>query len=131
MPLSLASPDSQQRFELTVLGYESPDVEGEQHDSNWLLLRVDAQDGETTWTAEDPALLTWEIERLARWLGRLARGGRIDHPWCGFVEPNLEFRADPHDDGRVRLRVYFELELRRPTAAAASSAAATSTSTSP
>ena len=47
MPLSLASPDSQQRFELTVLGYESPDVVGEQHDSNWLLLRVDAQDGET------------------------------------------------------------------------------------
>ncbi len=113
MPLILESPDGQQRFELEILGYESPDVEGEQYDSNWLLVRVAARDGETTWAAEDPALLTWEVERLARWLGRLARG-RVDHPWCGFVEPNLEFRADPRDDGRVRLRVYFELELRPP-----------------
>jgi hypothetical protein len=113
MPLILESPDGQQRFELAILGYESPDVEGEQYDANWLLIRVAARDGEIAWAAEDPALLTWEVERLARWLGRLARG-RVDHPWCGFVEPNLEFRADPLDDGRVRLRVYFELELRPP-----------------
>jgi hypothetical protein len=113
MPLILESSDGQQRFELTIVDYESPDVEGEQYDSNWLLVRVEARDGETTWDAEDPALLTWEVERLAHWLLRMARG-RVEHPWCGFVEPNLEFRADLQDDGRVRVRVYFELELRPP-----------------
>jgi hypothetical protein len=114
MGLVLESADGQQRLELDVLGYESPDVEDEQYDSNWLLIRVDAQDGDTTWSVEDPALLTWEVERLAGWFGRLARG-RFEHPWCGFVEPNLEFRADPLPDGAgVRLRVYFELELRPP-----------------
>ncbi len=114
MALVLERADGQQRLELAVLGYESPDVEGEQYDSNWLLVRVDARDGETTWSAEDPALLTWELERLASWLGRLARG-RFEHPWCGFVEPNLEFRGDPLPDGSgARLRVYFELELRPP-----------------
>ena len=113
MPLILESPDGQQRLELAIVGYESPDVEGEQYDANWLVIRIDVRDGETAWSAEDPALLTWEVERLARWLGRLARG-RVDHPWCGFVEPNLEVRADPLPDGRVGLRVYFELELRPP-----------------
>jgi hypothetical protein len=114
MPLVFESSDGQQRLELEVVGYESPDVEDEQYDSNWLLVRVEARDGETIWSAEDPALLTWELERLAGWLARLARG-RFQHPWCGFVEPNLEFRADalPEGDG-ARLRVYFELELRPP-----------------
>src|SRR5258708_5811185 len=69
---------------------------------------------ETTWSAEDPALLPWELERLAGWFARLARG-RFQHPWCGFVEPNLEFRADPLPEGDgARLRVYFEMELRPP-----------------
>jgi hypothetical protein len=113
MALVFESPDGQQRFELEIVGYESPNVEDEQYDANWLVVRVAARDGETTWSAEDPALLTWEVERLASWLARLGRG-RFQHPWCGFMEPNLEFRADPHPDGGARLRVYFELELRPP-----------------
>ena len=113
MPLILETPDGRQRLELAILGYELPDVEGDQYDSNWLLLRVDARDGETAWAADDPALLTWEVERVAKWLTRLA-GARVEHPWCGFVEPSLEFRADALADGQVALRVYFELELRPP-----------------
>ena len=113
MPLVLESPDGRQRLELAIVGYESPDVEGDQYDSNWLMLHVEARDGETAWSAEDPALLTWEVERLAKWFTRLAQG-RFEHPWCGFVEPSLEFRADPAENSQVRLRVYFELELRPP-----------------
>jgi hypothetical protein len=113
MPLVFESPDGQQRFALTLLGYESPDVEDDQYDSNWLLVRVEARDGEQEWSTDDPALLTWEVERLANWLSRMARG-RIQHRWCGFTEPNLEFRADALPNGHVQLRVYFELELRRP-----------------
>lgn len=111
----LESPNGEQRFELTLVSYESPDVEDDQYDANWLLVRVAARDGEVTWEVEDPALLTWEVERLAQWVGQLARG-RFDHPWCGFVEPSLELRADPLEGGQVRLRVYFELELRPPGA---------------
>ena len=65
MALVLESADGRQRLELDVVGYESPDVEDEQYDSNWLLIRIDARDGDTTWSVEDPALLTWEVERLA------------------------------------------------------------------
>ena len=113
MPLVLETPDGRQRLSLAIVGYESPDVEDDRYDANWLVVRVEARDGETTWSAEDPALLTWEVERLARWLARLAQG-RFEHPWCGFVEPNLELRADPLPGGGARLRVYFELELRPP-----------------
>ena len=113
MPLVLETPDGRQRLSLAIVGYESPDVEDDRYDANWLVVRVEARDGETTWSAEDPALLTWEVEALARWLEQVARG-RFEQPWCGFVEPNLELRADPLPGGRARLRVYFELELRPP-----------------
>lgn len=121
MPLVWESPDGQQRFALTVLGYEFPEGADDYYDANWLMIRVVARDGELTWTVDDPALLTWELDRLARWLERVAHGQFDRQPWCSFVEPNLEFRADPLPDAagtplgdRVQIRVFFELELRPP-----------------
>ncbi|MBX5491856.1 MAG: hypothetical protein IRZ14_11930, partial [Chloroflexi bacterium] len=121
MPLVWESPDGRQRFALTVLGYEFPEGADDYYDANWLLVRVVARDGETTWSVDDPALLTWELDRLARWLERVAQGRFDRQPWCSFVEPNLEFRADPlpgppgdASAPQVQVRVFFELELRPP-----------------
>lgn len=93
MGLDWETADGSQRFALDLLGYEFPEGAEDDHDANWLVVRVAARDGDLAWSAEDPCLLTWEIGQLARWLERLARG-QFDRLWRGFSEPNLEFRAD-------------------------------------
>jgi hypothetical protein len=113
MPLILESPDGRIRLEFAIIGYQFPHIEGRKDDSNWLIIRISARGGDLTWSAEDPALLTWDVERLARTLDDVA-SGCSGHTEVGFLEPCLEVHADPRDDGRVRLRVLFGYELYPP-----------------
>src|ERR1041384_7672906 len=95
--------------EISILGYQFPHLADKDYDSNWLQIRVRAIIPDGEWTAEDPCLLTYEVERLAAWLEAVAEGTYTTSS-IGFVEPNLEFRML---DG-CRLRIYFELECRPP-----------------
>jgi hypothetical protein len=51
------------------------------------------------------ALLTWEVARLADWLDDPS--GELD-----FIEPCLVFEYVERDEEKLRLRVWFDLELR-------------------
>ena len=101
-------------FELRVAGYQFPGFSGDEFDANWLIVegRV-AQVGERTWEFRDPALLTWEIERLSNWLEALASGVATEDGE-DFVEPNLRFEVVEKGEDTITLRVYFELEARPP-----------------
>lgn len=58
-----------------------------------LARRTDRRDGRRRWTVADPALLTWEVGRLAQWLRALA-GRTADAPTVfAATEPNLELEA--------------------------------------
>ena len=97
-------------FELEILGYQFPGIVGEEHDSNWLLVRVRVNSSGRSWQAEDPCLLTWEVARLADWLEDECIKGEPSE--CGFLEPNLEFEVLLSAGRSLVLRVYFELEMR-------------------
>ena len=101
-------------FALRVAGYQFPEREHEDWDSNWLVVegRVAPVD-ERAWEFRDPALLTWEVERLSNWLEALASGQAVEDGE-DFVEHNLRFEVVGSDEETITLKVYFELESRPP-----------------
>ena len=101
-------------FELRVAGYQFPDIESDEFDANWLVIegRVAPAD-ERAWEFRDPALLTWEVERLSNWLEALASGQPVEESE-DFLEPNLRFEVVGRSEDVITIRVYFELESRPP-----------------
>lgn len=91
-------------FQLTLLGYQYPDAEGEPYDANWLRVRVDAVGPQGAWSAVDPCLLAEEAERLAEWLEELHEGRAT--PALSFMEPALLFRR-VEEGNRAGLRIHF------------------------
>lgn len=91
-------------FQLTLLGYQYPDAEGEPYDANWLRVRVDAVGSQGAWSAVDPCLLAEEAERLAEWLEELHEGRAT--PALSFMEPALLFRRVEMENGSG-LRIHF------------------------
>jgi hypothetical protein len=71
---------------------------------------VSATSDRGSWVATDPCLLTSEIATLAQWLDALAGEETVESE-LDFLEPNLSFELVDNDDA-VRLRAWFELELR-------------------
>jgi hypothetical protein len=100
-----------QAFELRILGYEFPEIEDDKYDSNWLIIEVEVNHPKGSWIARDASLLTYEVDRLGRWLENIANNQQVN-PLQSFMEPNLEFIfISPESPSKV-LRIYFELELR-------------------
>jgi hypothetical protein len=98
-----------QKLELNILDYEFPEDGESYFDSDWLNVRIVAESPAGSWTAVDPALLTWEVERLIRWLEAIAQGRPVDW-WECFTEPCLEFKL--LDGDPLKIRVCFSHEFR-------------------
>jgi hypothetical protein len=101
--------DSGDRLELELLGYQFEEsTDG--WDPNWLLVRVEAEVDGRRWEATDPCLLAHEVSRLADWLECLADG--VEVAPVTFLEPNLSFAVIERGGKHLRVRAWFELELR-------------------
>lgn len=103
--------DDGSSFSLAVVGYQFPAETTAEYDSNWLNIRIEVVEPRGKWSCTDPALLTYEVERLAQWLEKIAAGNPTSVSES-FLEPNLSFElASPSAE---RLRVIFSLEFRPP-----------------
>ena len=96
---------------LGIDGYQFPHNVDDAWDSNWLIVTGEAVLGGQRWDFRDPSLTTFELERLADWLDRLVAGAE-QPAFCGFTEPNLDFRRLSDQS----LRVAFSLEAQPPWA---------------
>lgn len=67
-------------------------------------------DGQRRWSVVDPALLTWEVARLAQWLRAVAQGAAETPTVYEAIEPNLKFQARRAGDS-VYLRATFDQEF--------------------
>lgn len=99
------------RFELTVVGYQYPELADDGLDSNWLEIQIDVESHRGSWSCIDPTLLTDEIESLASWLEAIA-AAQPHEPEVSFLEPNLCFELRDESGETLTLRVWFELESR-------------------
>jgi len=97
-------------FELSVMGYQFPELANEDYDSNWLLISISVSHPKGSWTATDPSLLTYELRELGHWIQSI-HDNPNDSKELSFIEPNLSFRYLTSKTDRI-LRIYFELELR-------------------
>ena len=98
-------------FELRVIGYQFPAEQIADYDSNWLNIRIDVRHSLGHWSRTDPALLTYEVQRLAEWFIALAAGDRAQTQ-RSFLEPNLSFELV--GDDTEKLRISFRLEFSPP-----------------
>ena len=103
-------------LKLEIAGYEFPERETEEYDSNWLMISIDVTHPNGNWSVANPCLLTYEVTYLADWLEGILDGKEIDRG-IGFLEPSLEFDLSGLDETvNKNLRVTFHMELRPPWA---------------
>jgi hypothetical protein len=98
-------------FGLRILGYQFPRILDSYYDSNWLVIQVDVVHPQGAWCASDPCLLTFEVQKLAKWLEDVQANSN-SRPFCSFIEPKLRLQIKESDKGTRVLRIYFELRLR-------------------
>jgi hypothetical protein len=96
--------------EISIVGYQFPDLHTAEYDSNWLVVRGHVHHPCGDWTFCDPCLLTYEAARLVDWLESVAAGHEMDER-ATFIEPNLSFEVAVTKTGRM-LRITFALESR-------------------
>jgi hypothetical protein len=111
--MHLVGPDGS--FELTILGYQFPHLAAEPYDSNWLQVRIEVTHPRGSWTATDPALLTYEAASLADWLEAVAGRGPAETEHS-FLEPCLWFELREGPGGARVLCTHFQHEFRAPWA---------------
>ncbi len=106
------------RLELSVAGYEFPDVSKDAYDANWLIIRAILQSvhGAWRWQVEDAGALTWELAGCVTWLRALGADETVAAERWGFSEPDISFEVIRQDDGRVLgLVVNLKDEFQPPT----------------
>jgi hypothetical protein len=77
-------------LELTVMGYQFPNLDGVSYDSNWLVIAGHAALAGRAWRFREPCLLTDEVSGLADWFEARSKDASNDSE-IGFIEPNLHF----------------------------------------
>lgn len=98
-------------FSLTLEGYQFPSLKDVPYDSNWLNVRIDVHHPDGHYTRLDPALLTYEVQRLAKWFRELATGGERS---IDFLEPCLQFEVVRGEGSSESVKVTLAHEFRPP-----------------
>jgi hypothetical protein len=96
-----------------LAGYEFPDCAEEEMTANWLEVVLYVRSERGTGWCQAPALLTWDVSRLASWLEHRAQRRpptSVVEEWIGFAEPNLQIHLEGDKDVGVAFQVTFYLE---------------------
>jgi hypothetical protein len=94
-------------FELKIEGYQFPEILDSYWASNWLYINIAVNHPKGNWTATDPSLTTFEVERLAKWLEDIHHETDQLSSY-GFTEPYIEFEIIKNKNKQSELRVYLE-----------------------
>jgi hypothetical protein len=105
--------DSGVSLSLSVSGYQFPELATQPYDSNWLNVDGSVNHPRGAWSFRAPCLLTYELERLCRWLESVAASPAASHEAEAFTEPNLEFCV-VQSGGQAHLRVHLGYESTPP-----------------
>lgn len=105
-----------QVVELEIINYQYPHITTPtDYDSNWLNIQINAKTNYGHWNTVDPALLTWEVETLIKWLHNVADDKEVTLD-LEFIEPNLSFYLTEKNEDFKRVKIQFDLESRPPFA---------------
>ena len=79
---------------MSLIGYQFPELEDVEYDSNWLNVKIEVSHQRGKWSAVDPALFTYEAQWLIDWLKDLS-AGKFDKRHLWFTEPCISFHLSP------------------------------------
>ncbi|MCK8514986.1 hypothetical protein M0534_01395 [Methylonatrum kenyense] len=101
--MQLENPEGE-RLDLTISGYQFPDLRTDYWDANWLLVSIDVAHPRGEWRIHEPCMTAFELKELADWFERVADGDSVEDR-CDFVEPNLafEYRSTPNAELQITL----------------------------
>lgn len=98
------------RFEMTVIGYQFPEILDEEYDSNWLIIEIRASSLEGSWSISNPCMLTIELVDLADWLDDVANGKGTINTRLDFFEPCLCFEVTGLEPKKLCVHLNEELK---------------------
>lgn len=98
------------RFEMTVIGYQFPEILDEEYDSNWLIIEIRASSLEGSWSISNPCMLTIELADLADWLDDVANGNGTINTRLDFFEPCLCFEVTGLEPKKLCVHLNEELK---------------------
>lgn len=81
-------------FVMSLVGYQFPELEDVEYDSNWLNVKIALSHQRGKWSTIDPALLTYEVQWLIDWL-KAVSARKYDNRQVSFMEPCLSFHLSP------------------------------------
>ena len=102
-------------FMMSVVGYQFPELEDVEYDSNWLNVKIAVSHQGRKWSTIDPALLTYEVQGLSDWL-RAVSARKYDNRHLVFMEPCLSFHLSPAEGDPEKLVIGLSHEFRPPWA---------------
>ncbi len=94
-------------FEMTVEGYQFPEITDDRWDSNWLVICGRVKHPRGDWTFRDSCLTTFELDELAEWFEGVAQG-EPKRDAVYFTEPNLEFRYVREPEAAIEVGLGYE-----------------------
>ena len=92
-------------------GYEFPELENVQYDSNWLNVKISVSQQAGKWSVIDTALLTYEVQSLIDWL-RAVSARKYDDRELDFLEPCLSFQLSPAEGDPDKLVIKLSYGFR-------------------
>jgi hypothetical protein len=102
-------------FTMSLVGYQFPELEDVEYDSNWLNVKIAVSHRDGKWSTVDPALLTYEVQGLIDWL-RAVSARKYDERHLVFIEPCLSFHLSPAGGEPDKLVIGLSHEFRPPWA---------------
>lgn len=106
-----------QKIELNIINYQYPDHIDElyhQYDSNWLIVNVKVLSNFGDWEATDPALLTFDFEKMIEWFDNLSKNIEPKNTELIFTEPSfLLFLENSYEDEIKKIKIELDMELRK------------------
>lgn len=103
--MGLKLTNNNQEIELTVKGYECPQLSKYYSDNNWLVLSCQSTSGDKTICGEFPCFMTMELQRLQILLEQFQSGMLPAVSWNG-TEPNFVITLQ---EDRM-LNIFFDAE---------------------
>jgi len=102
-------------FMMSLVGYQFPELEDVEYDSNWLNVKIVVSHQGSKWSTTDPALLTYEVQWLIDWL-RAVSARKYDNRHLWFTEPCLSFHLSPAEGDPDKFVIELSHEFRPPWA---------------
>ena len=102
-------------FMMSLVGYQFPELEDVEYDSNWLNVKIAVTHERGKWSTIDPALLTYEVQWLIDWL-KAVSARKYDNRHLWFTEPCLSFHLSPAEGDPDKLIIELSHGFRSPWA---------------